>query len=132
LCVRNALAKLKLPEGGYRKVWCPSPIAGEEQVQLFLNTDKAPSQMAADFHFRALKRAVKGVRDEPGYLGDARDQLVSFEYRPIVQILPNRGGDGYKVVWHRPAANALFTAIQQEEITAAYTAAAAASVTPRG
>ena len=131
LCVKNALARLKCPEGGYRKLYCPSPIEGQPAVQLFLNMDKAPAQMAADYNFRALKRAVKAVHDDAHYLCETRDQVISLAYRPLVQLMANRGGQGYRVVWHRPAANGLFTAVQQEEIAAAY-AATVAIGSPRG
>ena len=131
LCVKNALARLKCPEGGYRKLYCPSPIEGQPAVQLFLNMDKAPAQMAADYNFRALKRAVKAVHDDAHYLCDTRDQVISLAYRPLVQLMANRGGQGYRVVWPRPAANELFTAVQQEEIAAAY-AATVAIGSPRG
>jgi hypothetical protein len=124
------LAALKNPEGGYKKLFCPAPIAGHAAVQLFLNVDKAPAQMAADYHFRSLKRVVKAVHDDAAYLCDNRDQIISLAYRPIVQPMANRGGAGYRVVWHRDAANDLFTPVQQDEIAQAF--AIAVAVGPPG
>ena len=99
-------------------------------IQLFLNTDKAPSQMAREYQFRTLKRVVKAVHDDPNYMCDNRGQLISLAFRPIVQILPNRGSEGYRVVWHR-AASDLFSPVQQEEVALAF-ATAMASEASRG
>ena len=128
--VKNCLAALKVPEGGYRKLWCPSPVDGQEAIQLFLNTDKAPAQMAREYQFRTLKRCVKAVHDEPNYMCDPRDQLMSLAFRPIVQILPNKNTEGYRVVWHHAAMD-LFTPVQQEEVSLAF-ATAVTSEASRG
>ena len=123
-CVKTVLASLKVEGGGYRKVLCPSPIAGAPPVQLFFNTDRSATQMAAEFHFRTLKRAVKRARPDDHYLCDGRDKLISCQYHPIVQLQDDRAG-GYRVLWHRAGADPLFSAVAQLDITKDYNTAVA-------
>ena len=51
---------------------------------------------------------------------DGRDKLVSFGYRPIVQLLEDRVAGGFKLLWHNAGASALFTSVAQTDIAKDY------------
>ena len=63
--VRATLDSLKQPDGSWRKLFCPSPLQGEPEIQLFLNPDRDPTKLLSDFHFRCLKRSVQKQRHDP-------------------------------------------------------------------
>jgi hypothetical protein len=92
----------------WRKLFCPAPVAGDGAIQLFLNADRDPARLAADFHFRCLKRAIKQARPDDAYLCDGRDLLISLEFKTIVQLVADRSDGSFRVVWHREGANARF------------------------
>jgi hypothetical protein len=126
-CAQAALKGLKLEGGaGYRKVHCRSAIEGRAPVQLFFNPDKNAAQQASEYHFRVFKRAVKETHDDPNYLVDPRDKMLSLAYRPIVQLLPVRGTADYKVLFHNPAALEIFSPEQQTTVAEKYRTTVAA------
>ncbi len=74
---------------------------------------------------------MRATHNDPNYLVDPRDKLLSLAYRPIVQLLPVRGTADYKVLFHNPAASEIFSPEQQATVAAAYRSAVVAE-TQRG
>jgi hypothetical protein len=78
------LASLKGAGGAWSEPTAPAAIAGEPAVRLYFNLDRSAKDLASDFHFRALERAVH--RAKPAvYLNDPRDKLISLDYTPLVR-----------------------------------------------